>query len=412
MEREKLSKRAANIFVNYRRDDSAGHAGRLFDRLEGRFPGRVFMDVDTIEPGIDFKDVIDQAVGCCEVLIVVIGREWLHLKDATGQRRLDNPNDFVRMEIGTALDRHIRVIPVLVEGAAMPRPEELPPDLVKLTRRNAIELSDARWSFDVDRLIQTIEGVLQEKAPSALLPATTAPIQPAPAPVPAPAPEKTRTLAWLIPTLLVLLALVGWGGWKLGNRPAPQGAEQENAQKTDEKPEQETEEIASMESTAVPIAVTPPPSPPPVVVEPKPEPERVVPREEKPAPEPDPEPEPRTPKAASDPQREYGPDACKDGFLWREARSGDHVCVTPETYRQVQKDNRRASQRRDSADPDKCLSGYVPREAFEGDHTCVPPESRDQARLDNSLAGDRKLNFAMRKYRQAQAMRKKDKGKE
>lgn len=403
MEREKLSKRAANIFVNYRRDDSAGHAGRLYDHLIKLFPGRVFMDVDTIEPGIDFADVITQAVGCCEVLIVVIGREWLHLKDATGQRRLDNPNDFVRLEIGEALKlkRSLRVIPVLVEGASMPRPEELPPDIAALTRRNAIELSDNRWPADVDRLVQTIKGVLQEKAPSALLPATTVPSPPAPAPVPAPVPEKTRmTLAWLMPTILVLLALVGWGGWKLGNRPDPQDADQDTVQKSDE--------VAFVESTAIPMAVTTQPSPPPGVVEPKPEPEPVVPREEKPAPEP----EPRMPDLASDSQREYGPDACKDGFLWREARYGDHVCVTPETYRQVQKDNRRASQRRDSADPDKCLSGYVRREAFEGDHTCVPPESRDQARLDNSLADDRKLSYAVRKIRQANAMRKRDKDKE
>jgi hypothetical protein len=159
---EQLPRRSSNIFINYRREDSAGHAGRLFDRLSGRFPERVFMDIDTIEPGIDFVDTIEQAVGCCEVLIVVIGREWLHLADESGHRRLDNSSDFVRLEIAAALERNIRIIPVLVEDAAMPRPEDLPPDLLKLTRRNAIGLSDVRWAFDVDRLIQAIEGVLQE----------------------------------------------------------------------------------------------------------------------------------------------------------------------------------------------------------------------------------------------------------
>src|SRR6185436_14946996 len=101
-----LPKRAANIFINYRREDTAGHAGRLFDRLSGRFPGRVFMDIDTIEPGIDFVEIIEQAVGCCEVLIVMIGRDWVTLKDESGRRRLDNPNDFVRLEIATALARN------------------------------------------------------------------------------------------------------------------------------------------------------------------------------------------------------------------------------------------------------------------------------------------------------------------
>ena len=207
---EPLPRRSANIFINYRREDSAGYSGRLFDRLSGRFPERVFMDIDTIEPGIDFFDVIEEAVGCCEVLIVVIGREWLFLTDSTGRRRLDDPNDFVRLEIAAALDRNIRIIPVLVGDAAMPRPEDLPPDLGKLTRRNAIELSDVRWAFDVDRLIQAIEMVLQEKAPSALFPVVKAPVMPASA-EPAPVREKARPRAWMAAAVLALLTLPpGW----------------------------------------------------------------------------------------------------------------------------------------------------------------------------------------------------------
>jgi hypothetical protein len=211
--------RRANIFVNYRREDSAGHAGRLFDRLSQRFPERVFMDVDTIQPGIDFVESIEQAVGCCEVLIVMIGREWLHLEDAAGKRRLDNPNDFVRLEIAAALDRNIRIIPVLVEGTAMPRPDDLPPDLARLTRRNAIELSDVRWTFDVDRLILTIEAVLQEKAPSALMPVVTlSQSQPAPAR----SRRKARARAWMFLNAVVLLSLAGWIGWRFERQPAPQ----------------------------------------------------------------------------------------------------------------------------------------------------------------------------------------------
>jgi hypothetical protein len=212
-----LPRRAANIFISYRRGDSAGHAGRLFDHLSGRFPSRVFMDVDTIEPGIDFIDVIEQAVGCCEVLIVMIGDDWLHATDVEGRRRLDHPNDFVRLEIATALQRDVRVIPVLVNGAAMPRPEDLPPDLAKLTRRNAIELSDARFSFDVDRLIQAIEAVLQEKAPSALLPASTVPRPPS-----ARRKRARRIVLALSISTLGLLALSGWLGWRLKGRPEAQ----------------------------------------------------------------------------------------------------------------------------------------------------------------------------------------------
>src|SRR5262249_42731377 len=127
LEPERTPTRSANIFINYRREDSAGHAGRLFDRLSSHFAGRGFMDIETIERGVDFVEVIEKAVGSCEVLIVMIGREWVRLKDASGRRRLDDPDDFVRLEIASALARDIRVIPVLVEGAPMPRSEDLPP---------------------------------------------------------------------------------------------------------------------------------------------------------------------------------------------------------------------------------------------------------------------------------------------
>src|SRR6185369_8101255 len=128
----------SGIFVSYRREDAAGHAGRLFDRLVSHFGrDRIFMDVDAIEPGQDFVTVIENAVGSCEILIAVIGKDWLSSTGRTG--RLNNPNDFVRLEIGTALSRDVRVIPVLVERASMPKPEDLPEDLVKLTRRNAVE---------------------------------------------------------------------------------------------------------------------------------------------------------------------------------------------------------------------------------------------------------------------------------
>jgi hypothetical protein len=125
------------------------------------------MDIDTLQPGVDFVEAIEQAVDSCQALIVVIGREWLTIHDAAGHRRLDDPADFVRLELESALARNIRVIPVLVQDAPMPRADELPPSLARLARRNAIELSDARWAYDVDRLAHTIQEILGEEAAAA-----------------------------------------------------------------------------------------------------------------------------------------------------------------------------------------------------------------------------------------------------
>jgi len=155
----------SGIFVSYRRDDSSGHAGRLFDNLADHFgKDRIFMDIDTIEPGEDFVAVIENAVGSCDVLVAIIGRRWLEISGGS-ERRLDNPNDFVRLEIAAAIKRGIRLIPVLVQGANMPKPTELPVELAKLSYRNALELSDSRWRHDVERLIRAIDKVLaQEEA--------------------------------------------------------------------------------------------------------------------------------------------------------------------------------------------------------------------------------------------------------
>jgi hypothetical protein len=150
----------SRIFISYRREDSAGYAGRLYERLSKRFGGDdVFMDITTVEPGLDFVEVIEKAVGSCDVLIALIGRQWLTVTDATGHRRLDDPEDFVQLEIATALDRNIRVIPVLVGGATMPHSTDLPNALKKLSRRHALEISDTRFHYDVTRLIETLEMV-------------------------------------------------------------------------------------------------------------------------------------------------------------------------------------------------------------------------------------------------------------
>ncbi len=151
------------IFISYRRDDSAGYAGRLYDRLIPRFGARrVFMDVEGIELGADFVTAIEEAVGSCRVLIVIVGDEWLTIQDAAGRRRLDDPHDFIRLETATALKRGIRVVPVLVGGALMPRAEELPDELKPLARRQAIEISHKQWDATTDELIRALEGMLSD----------------------------------------------------------------------------------------------------------------------------------------------------------------------------------------------------------------------------------------------------------
>ncbi|MGE3798169.1 MAG: toll/interleukin-1 receptor domain-containing protein [Thermomicrobiales bacterium] len=147
------------IFISYRRNDSAGYAGRLYDDLVDQFgEERVFRDIDTIEPGEDFVAVLDHTLRSVSVLLVVIGPRWVDMTDDKGRRRLDNPADFVRMEVARALASGVPVIPVLVEDARMPRPEQLPDDLRALTRRQYHEMSDSRWDYDIARLIESVKG--------------------------------------------------------------------------------------------------------------------------------------------------------------------------------------------------------------------------------------------------------------
>lgn len=151
----------ATIFLSYRREDSAAHAGRLYDRLSAHFgKANVFMDIDTIDLGEDFVDAITKTVGVCDVLIALIGRQWLTATDAEGRCRLEKPDDFVRMEIAAALERNIRVVPALVGGASMPIAEGLPQPLAKLATRNGLQISDERFHQDVDRLVESIERAL------------------------------------------------------------------------------------------------------------------------------------------------------------------------------------------------------------------------------------------------------------
>ena len=158
------------IFISYRRDDSEGEAGRLFDDLVKRFgEASVFMDVTGIQAGRDFRKVIEESVSTCGVLLAVIGKSWLEVKNEAGKRRLDDPLDFVRLETAHALQRDIPVIPVLVHGASMPTPEQLPDDLRDLHFRNCCEVTHARWSSDIEVLVKALRGFL-EPPPSVVVP--------------------------------------------------------------------------------------------------------------------------------------------------------------------------------------------------------------------------------------------------
>lgn len=146
-----------NIFLNYRREDTEGYARLIYKSLAARFPGHVFRDVTDIRPGEDFVKEIERKLETCQVLLVVIGKDWLTVKGQDGRRRLDDEQDFVRLEVATGLRRDIRVIPVLVEGARMPQPGELPDDLKPLARRNAVEIIDRPDDDDFKPLIRELE---------------------------------------------------------------------------------------------------------------------------------------------------------------------------------------------------------------------------------------------------------------
>jgi hypothetical protein len=170
---------ADGIFISYRRSDSQHAAGRLADALVREFGDeRIFRDIEDIEAGADFVDTLDRALSECRVMLVVIGGQWLELRDTQGKRRLDAAGDWVRQEIARALQRGIRVVPVLLEGTEIPPDDALPDDLRALTRRQAIRLSDAQWSRDVAALIAAVRPHLGVPGPA---------IAQAPAPAPTPA---------------------------------------------------------------------------------------------------------------------------------------------------------------------------------------------------------------------------------
>lgn len=149
---------SGGVFISYRREDAAAEARLLRFHLRQRLPqARTFMDVDSIEPGRDFDQAIRKAIDDTSVMLAVIGPRWLTLTDETGRRRLDNPDDILRREVRAALDRKVRVIPVLVAGTPPLQQRQLPDELVGLSRLQAHSLSHERYEADVERLLAVVE---------------------------------------------------------------------------------------------------------------------------------------------------------------------------------------------------------------------------------------------------------------
>jgi Domain of unknown function (DUF4189)/TIR domain/Putative peptidoglycan binding domain len=156
---------SGKIFINYRRGDEPGFTQALLGRLEQAFPAdRLFIDIDSILPGEDFIHKLESQVAQCDAMLTVIGVGWLNATDERGNRRLDDPSDFVRIEIASALKQGKRVIPVLVHDARMPRPEELPEGIRPLASRNAVRLTHERFRADVQGLIKSLRGTIAEVA--------------------------------------------------------------------------------------------------------------------------------------------------------------------------------------------------------------------------------------------------------
>jgi hypothetical protein len=244
------------IFISYRREDAEGQAGRLFDDLVKDFgDDSVFMDVAGLEPGRDFRRAIDEQVASCGVLLAVIGKGWLEAKDESGQRRLDDPMDFVRLETASALKRDIPVIPVLVRGASMPRAEDLPEDLKELAFRNGVELTHARWDSDVQVLVKALRPYVQVKPEPAGLRPPSAPSEPG--------PTKRGSSRMIIVAVLVsvlVLAFVGYLWYRKSSEEAARQAlvlaeEKRLAVANDEKAKAEANRI-NKEKTATDQADT------------------------------------------------------------------------------------------------------------------------------------------------------------
>lgn len=183
----------AKIFVSYRQEDTSSEAGRITDWLDRHFgQDKVFRDITALKPGADYPRIIKQEIASIDALIAVIGPGWIDAKDKFGNRRLDDPADWVRLEIANALPRGILVIPVLVKGAAMPHEDQLPEDLRQLHTFTALPITERHWHAGIAELIDALDGV----------------VAPQPAPPPPPPPPVLADSAWTVLGVLAGAAML------------------------------------------------------------------------------------------------------------------------------------------------------------------------------------------------------------
>ena len=208
----------STVFISYRRQTAPGEARALFNDLVSRLgKSSVFMDVDSIALGRDFRRVLRKTLESCDLMLVVIDKNWVEAKDEEGRTRLKSPDDFVRMEIETALKRDIVVTPILVEGAQMPTTEQLPREIEDLAYRNAFELTHNRWESDVQEMVRRLGLVSSEQALEIETdhPPTAPPRDPTP-----PAggdPSTQRRVLVLVTALIMVIITASSGGLLLIN---------------------------------------------------------------------------------------------------------------------------------------------------------------------------------------------------
>ena len=197
------------IFISYRREDTSGESGRLKDKLEQVF-GRenIFYDVETLEAGLNFDQSIAKALSESKVLLAMIGLHWLKVTDSKGVFRLQKPEDWVRKEISEALKRELRVIPVLVNGAEMPDPEDLPQELKELSLKHAQELTSSRWNYDVGELMKVLEKIITKKQEPKPDPESIIIPKPVVLPVTQPKSWWAKNFLWVLGGVVVLVVLI------------------------------------------------------------------------------------------------------------------------------------------------------------------------------------------------------------
>lgn len=241
------------IFISYRHRDTQGEASRLADDLrEALDDVHVFRDVETIEAGADFERRLEKALSECSVLLALIGPTWLEQRDAQGNRRIDNPKDWTRTEIATGLVRGVRVIPVKCRDASLPKAEQLPAEIQALVRRQAFELDNNRWRYDlerlVDQLVATGEFRRKPRGPGSTQDAAAAPPT-----------KRWRRGGWIAAAVAILVLAV------LGETDLFESATIDSPQ-TDAAFKQLAEELLKSQAPApAPVQVTPAPVNPPVL---------------------------------------------------------------------------------------------------------------------------------------------------